>query len=398
MRKLRMNLEAVTPIFLGGASPRGAPELRAPSFRGAMRYWLRALTGAACKQTMRQYEKDLFGAGGDDKAPAGVVNLRLISPSNVPTQSYSGLVTNRLGTAYLWFAARGTKHEKERHAILPMEFTLELSVPRSRQPDKDLKQAAAVLWLLSRLGGIGARSRRFTGGIQICAVKSPYDDGSIIANLPVRADSPQELADELSAGIQEVRQLFDIQKLASSAPSLFDVLHPERCQILVLNRLFTSWKDAVEEIGQRYRSFRQLRQPDYHVVKNAMASRQDLDGTVERAAFGLPIPFFYRSLGKRTATLQARTANEKIDRRASPLWMRLVKLSNGKYAAVFTWFKSRFLPQGAKFLLSERRKPDLDGEQLPHDQLISLFLEGSDNTNRSSLKDAGYDLLEVTLG
>lgn len=41
-RTLTVTLETVTPLFLGGADPRGAPELRAPAFRGALRYWLRA--------------------------------------------------------------------------------------------------------------------------------------------------------------------------------------------------------------------------------------------------------------------------------------------------------------------------------------------------------------------
>jgi CRISPR-associated protein Cmr1 len=40
---LTITLETVTPLFLGGADPRGAPELRPPAFRGAMRYWLREL-------------------------------------------------------------------------------------------------------------------------------------------------------------------------------------------------------------------------------------------------------------------------------------------------------------------------------------------------------------------
>jgi len=31
MRELRLRLETVTPMFLGGANPRGAPELRPPS-------------------------------------------------------------------------------------------------------------------------------------------------------------------------------------------------------------------------------------------------------------------------------------------------------------------------------------------------------------------------------
>ena len=44
-RSLTVTLETVTPPFLGGADPRGAPELRPPAFRGAMRYWLRAALG-----------------------------------------------------------------------------------------------------------------------------------------------------------------------------------------------------------------------------------------------------------------------------------------------------------------------------------------------------------------
>ena len=35
MHKLTVTLETATPMFLGGAEPRGVPELRAPSFRGA---------------------------------------------------------------------------------------------------------------------------------------------------------------------------------------------------------------------------------------------------------------------------------------------------------------------------------------------------------------------------
>jgi hypothetical protein len=33
MRALNVTLETVTPVFLGGANPRGEPELRAPTCR-----------------------------------------------------------------------------------------------------------------------------------------------------------------------------------------------------------------------------------------------------------------------------------------------------------------------------------------------------------------------------
>ena len=399
-RSLTVTLETVTPVFLGGADPRGALELRAPAFRGVMRYWLRALVGVDNEQTMRKHEEHLFGVGGDEAA-ASAVSLRLSLPPNLPQQPYTELTKGRVGTGYLWFAARATKHEQERHAIMPTSFTLTLAVRRSKEPERDLEQVAAVLWVLTRLGGIGARSRRFAGGVQVANVQSAHNSQSFVSRLPVRATSPRELADDIAEGIRAARRIFAIQQLAVPAPDQFDVLHPDRCQIFVLEQDFESWQDAVENIGYVYRSFRALRQPDYPVVKTAMTSGNDLQGTVERAAFGLPIPFFYRSLNNRTATLQAavRQGNNisKIDRRASPLWMRAVKLSNGKYAVVFTWFKSRFLPTDAEFLLTEHRRPDLHGRQLPNDQLIQTFLTGRDRQKHSSLSDAGFSVLEVSL-
>ncbi|HYK85247.1 MAG TPA: type III-B CRISPR module RAMP protein Cmr1, partial [Ktedonobacteraceae bacterium] len=44
MQEVTFNVETITPLFLAGADQNTA-ELRAPSFRGAMRYWFRALVG-----------------------------------------------------------------------------------------------------------------------------------------------------------------------------------------------------------------------------------------------------------------------------------------------------------------------------------------------------------------
>lgn len=277
-------------------------------------------------------------------------------------------------------------------------FQLTLAAPRSQQPEKDLAQAAATLWLLTRLGGIGSRSRRFAGGVRALQAQATSNiNNNLITRLPKAARTPEELAQEISEGIRAARRAFDISVLSASATDQFDVLHPQRCQIFVLRQSFPSWSDAVERVGQVYQNFRKVRRPDYTVVKQAMINGEDLNGTVERAAFGLPIPFFYRSLQNRTSTLQAEHHNEKLDRRASPLWMRAVRLDNGQCAVVFTWFKSRFLPESTRLLLTERHQDDLQGNTLPTDQLINTFLRGNDAQNNSSLKDAGYDLLEINL-
>ncbi len=386
-------------MFLGGADPRGAPELRAPSFRGAMRYWLRALVGAADEQLMRQRENYLFGVGGE-QAAAGAINLRVTS-ARFDTKSYTDLSANTQGISYLWFSARKTKREEERSAIMPFQCQLRLSLPRSKQLKTDLEQAIAILALLTRLGGVGSRSRRFAGAVQVAKIELGDDLLSIAKQLLIKSISPKELAQEISLLIKVARGAFGIRQLANPAPDQFDVLHPRVCQIFVLNGAFETWQDAVEEVGRIYRRFRELRQPDHDVVKTAVSQSQDLQGEVKRAAFGLPIPFFFRS-EKRTAVLQAEQYGEdntslRIDRRASPLWMRVVKLGNGQYTVVFTWFKSRLLPPNTEFVLTERDKPDLHGQQLPDDQLIPMFLSGTDQQNGSSLKDAGYSLLSVQL-
>ena len=43
LRSLEVEVEAVTPLWIGGASAQA--ELRPPSVRGCMRFWFRALAG-----------------------------------------------------------------------------------------------------------------------------------------------------------------------------------------------------------------------------------------------------------------------------------------------------------------------------------------------------------------
>jgi CRISPR-associated protein Cmr1 len=61
--KLTVTLETVTPLFLGGAEQQ--PELRPASFRGALRFWLRALLGAHIGDNVehvREAENRVFGS------------------------------------------------------------------------------------------------------------------------------------------------------------------------------------------------------------------------------------------------------------------------------------------------------------------------------------------------
>src|SRR5215472_11657363 len=67
MQEVTFEVETITPLFLAGADQATA-ELRAPSFRGEMRYWLRALvggmmgTGPDGLKMVKNAENEVFGA------------------------------------------------------------------------------------------------------------------------------------------------------------------------------------------------------------------------------------------------------------------------------------------------------------------------------------------------
>jgi len=359
-------LETITPLFLTGADPRGEPELRATSIRGALRFWLRALLGGVIGDkdldALRKAESAVFGSTDTGASPV-VVRIRNLSRgAPIPFSAMAG----KQGLSYLFFAARGTQNKPERKAIpAGSSFELELSLRAGVQDQDALLKAYAALWLLTHLGGLGARSRRGAGSLQVTQVQGDVAD-SALPSLEVRAKTPGELQEELQKGLRQLRNSIGTSTFISS-PSTFDVLHPSVCKIWVMDRQFTSWEEALDTIGQRMQQFRNRRPPDYQNVKNAVQG-QPLMQSVKRAAFGLPIVFFFSSLYKQYIQQgmkkdQARTKatgtleGSEHDRRASPLFIRVTRLANGKYVLVLTLFQAQLLEAGEKLKLKRQGPP-----------------------------------------
>ncbi|MBI2924889.1 MAG: type III-B CRISPR module RAMP protein Cmr1, partial [Verrucomicrobia bacterium] len=74
MKTDTFHLELITPCFCGGATPDKQAEIRAPSIRGQLRWWLRTLGGfqslAVRGMSVREQENFIFGstAGGEGRA------------------------------------------------------------------------------------------------------------------------------------------------------------------------------------------------------------------------------------------------------------------------------------------------------------------------------------------
>ncbi len=372
--KVELTLETITPLFLGGADQQ--PELRPASVRGALRFWLRAMFGGVIGDgdidRLHQLEANVFG-----KTEVGSpIVIRILD--HPPASNVQEL--NQPGCGYLWFSMK-KRNAPNRQAISAATRWRAILQMR-RGEDAIVNRAVEALWLLSQLGSLGARSRRGAGSLQIrqvagwpVAVPSPV----------VQATTPTALHTELEAGLRQIRanltEWISPPPLSALRESEFDLLHPDVCGVWVLDQLFDRWRDALEALGLAMQSFR-VRFPrsdypgvpdDYANVKSALQGN-NLAEPVQRAAFGLPIVFYFSSLGGQRGTLEG----DEHDRRSSPLIIRVTQLANGKFVVVLIVFYAKLLPDGERLKL--RRQGPPARANTPDWTALNLFLTHIDST------------------
>ncbi len=183
MQEVEFTLRTLTPLFLAGADQTKA-ELRAPTFRGLMRYWERALVGGMAGTSSKGLEKvmevetEVFGA--TDKGSA--VAVKVSEASNSPkefTEQISVRVGGRwqaTGKGYfLWSMARSGREDrgnfKPARWFFPPGTGFKVTLSTRGQDTVKLKQAVAAFWLLTQLGAVGSRSRRCAGSLAVQSVE-----------------------------------------------------------------------------------------------------------------------------------------------------------------------------------------------------------------------------------
>ena len=384
MTKLALTLETVSPMFLGGAQQEA--ELRAASIRGALRYWLRAALGGVIGDKKLDVLGDLESNVFCNTEHGSATVVRVLDHPfgvNVPELAQQGI-------GYLWFSMKG-RGAGDRQAI-PAGTPFRLVMQQRGNNDLPVRHAAEALWLLTQVGSLGARSRRGAGSLRVKEIGEDWPD-----NVPtpiIQARSPIELQAELARGLQQIRQ--SVSSWVGSTPPTslvkaeFDLIHPDACEVCVLDRPFDRWQDALEAVGMAMQAFR-LRFPrgdypgvpdDYANVKAALQGG-DLNQPIQRAAFGLPIVFYFTSLQGERDTLEG----DNHDRRSSPLIIRVTQLANGQFAVVLTVFYAKLLPDGERLKLKKSRAK----VRVPDDwSAMELFLD--------DLDDSVAPLLEVNYG
>lgn len=336
-----------TPWFLAGANQARA-EARVPSLRGALRYWLRALLGGTGLHHQALAEAEAHVFGNTQQGSPVTVRLRMLDPLVVrraetllgryksPSQKTLHPIT------YLWYT---TKLGENNRGYIPPEPGFRVTFQAAGQHEKALLQAISAFWLLAHCGGLGTRSRRMAGSFLVRRVDAPN-------HLPLPSFAPWDPAFKGDFAAYFTQQLTTIRgPMGALAPTLpqpdFDVWHPAWTNLYLAGLPDTTWEKTVEHIGRAFRDFRSRngagKGGDYDQIKQYVL-RGTAPQTVQRAAFGLPLTFRFtkgEAKGKQ-ADVQVQTSGSS--RRASPLWLRLVRLPDGRMDTLVTVMKSQFLP------------------------------------------------------
>ncbi|HIE08956.1 MAG TPA: type III-B CRISPR module RAMP protein Cmr1 [Armatimonadetes bacterium] len=332
MREARFELETLTPLFMAGFDPRGPVEVRPPSIRGLLRFWLRALLGGAGltdSQKLLKEENRVFGSTGE--ASPVIVRVEHSVDPKVKEYDVREFGGGRSGIAYIYFVARGTKKPPQpprKYIVPPFRFSLKLSLRPAVGEEELLQLACASLWLLTRLGGIGARSRRFGGCPQVVRGDWP----SSLPSFLTRASRPEQLAVEIREGLAV---LFKLVNGTGGGRAPFPTLSPKGCKIWVVwprGGIWRDWQTAVRRMGEIFRDF-----------------RAGITPRERRIELGLPIQ-----------NVQGEVVREgKVKRLSSPLLMRLARLAGPSLCAVLTWFLWIGPERGRWEVLNPERGPQL---------------------------------------
>jgi CRISPR-associated protein Cmr1 len=208
MKTISVEIEAVTAAMVH-VEPKEDARWRAAPFRGAMRYWFRAVVGAGGDSTrVREEENALFGTA-EHSSP---VVVRVL-----PRQGQHKRVSINPG---------GKGSQAQTGALgSGAQATIELaSAPWARgDATTAVEKGYAALWVAVHLGGIGQRSRRGAGSIRMLSAEGLPDR----LPPPIDAVDAGSYASQLSAGLAAVRATLGVARYRPlGMEAEFPILHP----------------------------------------------------------------------------------------------------------------------------------------------------------------------------
>jgi CRISPR-associated protein Cmr1 len=394
----------------GNRGPVPVPDLRASSIKGALRFWFRAAA-----PDFAAVEAGIFGSAesGQSRVLLALSADRLSDDWQFDRTRFDrfndppgrGNTHTRNGFSYCAFPF-GMRGGMRRGIDPGQSFGLRLRVAANRRgesPDARRLLCTRIglsFWLAVHLGGLGARSRRGFGSLQLTGLATTDFDSSIDL-------SPLPDSDDAGPWFQELGRRLTLVRESLGGFASGHHPHLAGARLKLLPQGFDTWEQALNAGGRALQDFRQRLGPDYRRVKAHLCLVQrgaryagitptQLAQGPDRAAFGLPLTFRYSTVTREVVdnrnggtrevpveiTFAARRGDETIDRSASPIHLRVVQIGR-RFFALFLWLPSDLLPPGAGLVDFQRHKSAHTPQQrqrhrfpVPSNQVLQQFWDG----------------------
>lgn len=378
--------ELITPLFGGGTESQKADPvsvIRVPSIRGQLRFWWRAIRGGQFGGNlarMKKGEDGIFGAAsvGDKATPSQLQIALTMTDRGKPLLQVTGkggqieIYEMKSPYGYVAFPLK----QKGLGVVDGVTFSLSLSYPSSFSAEVE-----AALWAWAMFGGLGGRTRRGFGSLQM----KDYSPHAADVARDIKNGLEKHLAgDAFPPSVPHLSKNPSAIKVTAAADSVSE-----------------AWKHLIQEL----KDFRQDRpfnpatkrpgrsrwhEPDAirNLTRHA-SSHPPSPLTVNkfpRAAFGLPIIFKFKD---ETAgdplqtTLEGKDENQK--RMASPLILRPVACSSSKAVGLAVMLSGTSLPPNGIILHGATGNPTVPANLTPTEAARIAPLGGKTDVVRAFL-------------
>ena len=158
MQSITFECEVITPMFLNGADGK-TPELRAPSIKGALRFWWRAMNGHLRLEELEKQEIEIFGGVGLGNLPAQRSSIVIqLFDTELETINYP-MLPHRIDDKQYGFPSYADAFDSKE------KFKIKLIAQKERV--FSIEKLKALFELTCLLGGLGKRVRRGMGSVKI---------------------------------------------------------------------------------------------------------------------------------------------------------------------------------------------------------------------------------------
>lgn len=337
LKKEIIALNVVTPLFTGRIDEttndiqRHKAELSATSFRGIIHWWFRTLYGS--QENLPQKEAELVGSIKNGSS----VKLRILPFDGAP-QDWEEPKGHKIYGHYTFSSSKegnydGLKYftyaqyikSKKYHTVTVRQFYppgTRFSLAAIGQ-DESLTIHKSVLWFALQFSGIGNRSRRCFGNLEIRNPEQITHVDKIFYFQNVYTDQ-DEYKTILRNNLKSVRdRILPGTFQGENRITTFDLY----TRLFLSEEGFETWEEAVNFAGVTLQKFRALQPPEHDILQNPKDHK-----TFEliRPILGLPIQFRFSSESSSDKAVLINQSNDKgeLTRFASPVVASLTKIGN----------------------------------------------------------------------